>query len=69
MADLGEKMIARADLDGLPAEHELRAKGAAFSTAAAGFYADPQTVDVKQFMGCWARARRCWSEYSGEPLL
>ena len=26
--------------------------------AAAGFYADPQTVPVKSFMGHWARARR-----------
>lgn len=69
MADLGAKMIERADRDGLPSGHELRAKGEAFSKAADGFYGSPQTVDVKQFMGCWARARRCWCEYSGESLL
>jgi len=69
MADLGEKMIARADADGLPADHEMRIKGKAFSEAATGFYGHPQTVSVKQFMGCWARARRLWSEYSGEPLV
>lgn len=69
MADLGERMIARADADGLPADHELRVKGAAFSEAAAGFYADPQTVNVKQFMGHWARARSLWCAYTGESLV
>lgn len=69
MADLGERMIQRADADGLPADHELRVKSAAFSEAAAGFYGDPQTVDVKTFIGHWARARRAWCDYTGDPLI
>jgi hypothetical protein len=44
-------------------------KADAFDKATAGFYADPQTVDVKQFVGCFARARRMWCEATGEPLV
>lgn len=69
MTDLAEKMVARADADGLPPEHELRIKAAAFDTATAGFYGAEQTVSVAQFMGCWARARKTWCAYSGEPLI
>jgi hypothetical protein len=37
--------------------------------ATSGVYGDPQTCSVKTFLGCWARARRAWCEYSGEPLI
>ena len=67
--ELTRRMVARADADGLPADHELRVKAWAFDQAAVGFCADPQTVPVQSFMGHWARARRCWCDYSGEPLL
>jgi hypothetical protein len=40
-----------------------------FDEATAGFYAEPQTVDVKTMMGRWARARKQWSESSGAPLI
>lgn len=66
---LNEQMTARADRDGLPAGHDLRLKAEAFKVAAAGYWSDPPTVSIKEFMGCWARARRAWSEYSGEPLI
>ena len=71
MADtsLAIKMLARADADGLAAEHDLRMRAAAFDEAAKGFYGDPQTCDVKRFMGHWARARRAWCDYTGEALL
>ncbi|QTZ82401.1 hypothetical protein [Xanthomonas phage Olaya] len=68
-AELTRQMLARADADALPADHELRVKAQAFDQAAVGFYAQPQTTDVRTFMGHWARARRCWSDYTGEPLL
>ncbi len=68
MSDLGDKMRQLAD-SGHPRACELREKAAAFDDAAQGFYAEPQTVDVKRFMGAWARARRLWSETSGEPLI
>ena len=50
-AELTRRMVARADADGLPADHELRVKAQAFDQAAVGFYADPQTVPVQSFMG------------------
>lgn len=65
---LGDKMRAlaaigheRAD-DLVRLAHDMEIK-------AAGFYAEEQTVEAKIFVGAWARARRCWSECSGEPLL
>jgi hypothetical protein len=64
---LGEKMRALA-------EHhergdELRQKAAAFEDAVAGYYAEPQTITAKQFLGHFARARICWCECSGESLV
>ena len=67
--DLAVKMIARADTDNLPHDHEIRTRAAAFDEAAKGFYSDPQTCDVKRFVGCWARARRTWCDYTGEVLI
>jgi hypothetical protein len=40
-----------------------------FDAAVEGWSADPQTVTPKRFLGCWARARRLYSEMSGEPLI
>jgi hypothetical protein len=68
-ADLAKIMVARADADKLPPDHDLRIKAAAFDEAVAGFYGTPQTYDVKRFMGHWARARKCWCDYSGEALI
>lgn len=65
---LHEKMRALADKGHARAE-ELRTKADAFEAAIKGFYAKPQTVPVKSFMGAWARARLCWSECSGERLI
>lgn len=68
-ADLGAKMAALADVDGLAADHELRTRADEFESAAAGFSADKQTVSAKGLLGAWARATRAWSEYTGEPLI
>lgn len=67
--DLADKMRARADADALPADHELRTKAAAFDEAATGYYGQPQTKNVSQFMGAWARARKTWCDYTGEALV
>jgi hypothetical protein len=67
--DLPTLMRAKADADGLPADHDLRQKADALETAAAGFYATTQTHTVAQMVGAWARARRTWCDYTGEPLL
>lgn len=66
--DLSEKMHALADKGHARAD-ELRTKADAFDAATKGFYSDPQTVDVKKFMGAYARARRVWCEITGEPLV
>ena len=67
--DLSEKMLARAEADKLPAAHPLRVNAAEFDTATKGFFAEPQIVPVAAFMGAWARARKAWCQYTGEPLL
>lgn len=67
--ELARKMIDRANADGLPIGHELRTKAMLFENAAKGYWADPQTVPVQSFMGIWARARRAWCNYTGEPLI
>lgn len=61
MRALADKGHERADELGTLAD-DLEAK-------AAGFYGNPQTVGVKSFVGAWARARRVWSEVTGEPLV
>lgn len=63
MSELGEKIIARADKDGLPAEHPLRVAAGAFNEAVAS------GAEPRKLLGAWARARRLWCEYSGEPLI
>ena len=67
--DLGRRMRARADADGLPADHQLRTHADAFDKAATGVYGTPQTTSVTEFMGAWARARKVWCAYSGEASL
>lgn len=39
-----------------------------FDAATAGFYTEPQTVNVMKFMGTYARTRRMWCEATGESL-
>lgn len=66
---LWERMVAKADADSLAGDHPLRTLAAPLQTAAEGFYGQPQTVNVARFMGCWARARKVWCDYTGEPLI
>lgn len=66
--NLGGRMLELAE-SGHERAEELRAKALAFETATAGFYGEPQTVDVKKFMGAYARARKLWCEITGEPLV
>jgi len=50
-------------------KEELKSLADALDVATDGFFGDPRTVDVKKFCGAWARARRRWSEVSGEALV
>lgn len=66
--NLSERMRAlAAQRDDLPEGWSEAADG--FDAATAGFYSDPQTVNVKQFMGAFAKARRMWCEATGESLV
>lgn len=65
---LWTQMRERAKVDRQNAAN-LNEKADALETATAGFYAEPQTVPVKSFVGAWARARRAWCESTGEPLI
>jgi hypothetical protein len=67
--ELANKMIARADADGLPDEHEIRVLAAEFDEVSIGWYSEPQTCSVAKFMKHWARARSAWCKYSGEALI
>ena len=64
--ELAKKMMARADADNLPDDHKLRELALAFEKAALSI---SDGGDIKRMLGCWARAKRCWSEYTGEPLI
>mgnify|MGYP000895492783 CR=1 FL=1 len=66
--DLSEKMHALAD-SGHAEAKDLREKADAFDAATKGFYGEPQTVDVRKFMGAYARARKAWCAATGEPLV
>lgn len=66
--DLGKRMRALAD-QGHDRAEELREKADAFDKAAAGFYAEEQTVGAKSFLGAFARARRLWCDITGEALV
>ena len=69
MTPLTTRIRARADVDGLPVDHELRTLSEAFEIANAGYWGDPQTVPVKNYMGAYARLKLTWHKYSGEPLV
>ncbi|SDF84213.1 hypothetical protein SAMN05660686_02501 [Thalassobaculum litoreum DSM 18839] len=52
-----------------PEADELRDLADKMDAATAGFYGEPQTHTVQQFVGAWARARRRWCEVTGEELV
>lgn len=71
MADrpaLWDKMRSLAE-GGHERAEDLRAKADELEQKATGFYSEPQTVEAKSFVGAWARAKRVWSECTGEPML
>jgi hypothetical protein len=66
--DLSIKMHALADR-GHGRAGELREKADAFDAATLAHYGASGNADTaKRLLGCWARARRAWSECSGESL-
>lgn len=63
LTDLAGWMLARADADRLPADHQLRVLATAFDDAARGYFAQPQTVPVRGFVADWTRAHVAWRDY------
>ncbi len=61
MPSLPERMRALAE-QGHPRAADLIAGADAMDAAASDF-------EVKKVVGAWARARRLWSECTGEPLI
>jgi hypothetical protein len=68
MTDLSDKMRALADT-GHPDADDLIEKANALDEAFAAFYGVEQAIPAKSYLGAWARARKAWSNASGEPLL
>lgn len=66
---LAQRMRNRADADNLPADHPLRVQSVAFDKAYREYMFVPTTMPVAQFIGVWAKTRKVWCDYSGEPLL
>ena len=58
-----DRMIARADADVLPADHELRVRAQLLRDAV------NNEDDAMKLLGAWARARRVWCAYTGEALV
>jgi hypothetical protein len=48
---------------------ELRQKAEELRAAASGLFGQNQTVDMRTFMGAWARARRLWCSLTGESII
>jgi len=62
--NLSERILTRADKDGLAVDHPLRKQALLFSEVVGS-----KESSAKKILGTWARTRRMWSEYSGEPLI
>ncbi len=69
MTDLSDKMRALADSGHARAE-ELRTKADEFDAKAEAHYgANGGPNTAQSMLGAWARARRLWSDCTGEPLI
>lgn len=60
---LWEKMLDLANTRDLPSDHPMRTEAAKLRQAVEND-AGPQTI-----IGAWARARRIYCEFTGEPLI
>ena len=67
--DLPERMVVLADADGLEADHAMRTAAEELRKACDAYFQKKPAVSVFKFAGCWARARRVWCDYTGEPLI
>ncbi len=59
---LSKKVRERAGLDKLPLTHLLYIQADAFDKV-------DEEYNVAKYLGIWAKTRRIWCEYTGEPLI
>lgn len=52
-----------------PESDEMKMLANEMDEVTEGYFADPQTVTVQQFVGTWAKTRRRWREVTGAPLV
>jgi hypothetical protein len=69
MTDLSTIVLQRCEQDRLPAEHPLRKLANDFNVASAAVIKEATLDSSKKMLGAWARLRKEWSAYSGEPLI
>ena len=67
--DLPERMVKLADKEAFDALHELRVSARDLSEAFDDYFRDDPKITVGSFLGRYARARRIWCKYSGDPLV
>jgi hypothetical protein len=67
--ELSEVVLRRCDQDQLPADHVLRILAHNFDVASCAVIKEPTLDTSKKMLGAWARLRKEWSAYSGEPIL
>lgn len=67
--DLSTRVLARCDADRLPADHVLRLRANDFNVASSAVIVEATLDASKKMLGAWARLRKEWSVYSGEPLM
>lgn len=65
--DLAKKMIDRANKDNLNDEHIMRVLGEEFEMITKKYFLGD--CSFKIVIGTWARARKCWCDYTGEDLI
>ena len=68
LPSLAEKMRALAD-SGHPHAEELRRQADILEVDVKNAFGVDGDAAVRRMLGSWARARRCWSEATGEPLV
>ena len=68
MTDLAQKMLDLADSHSVDRDHDLVVKAKELEAATIGCL-EKGTHTTKQLLGAWARARRAWCDYTGEPWI
>lgn len=64
---LRQKMVAYADVQGLPLDDPMRGLAADLDRAVSRV--DGSEFQLKRFLAAWTMARRHWCEVTGIPLI